>query len=88
MLRVAIEEHGIAEEILEDGRVQPGEDEYEREGGHRGLEVHFEHGQWWLSCKPCGAVWSPVEWENEKGEEGWDFEEVSRGDESCLGKEA
>ncbi len=51
---------------------------------HERVERFAEHGQEWVGCSACGAVWSVVECVNEAGEEWEDLEEVSTGDGSCL----
>jgi hypothetical protein len=51
---------------------------------HGHLDVTFEHGQWWVLCKDCGASWSAVDCE--PGE--LDFESVDAGDEYCLHESA
>lgn len=42
---------------------------------HPDYSTAFEHGQWWVICK-CGASWSVVD-----TQDGFDFEQVSDGDE-------
>jgi hypothetical protein len=39
------------------------------------LTVTFEHGQWWVTCGPCGAQWSVHD-----SDVGFGFEQVSSGD--------
>jgi hypothetical protein len=51
---------------------------------HHHLSVDFEHGQWWVSCVDCGAQWSVVDAEGGTSLDGFDLEQVSDGDESCL----
>jgi len=58
------------------------EDEFGEE--HKRLDVHFEHGQHWVSCLDCGASWSVCDHEDAKGNEGFVFEEVAAGDYSCT----
>jgi hypothetical protein len=41
----------------------------------------FEHGQWWVTCLPCGAQWSVVD--EEPGVDGLGFERVTNGDGAC-----
>lgn len=53
---------------------------------HKGLRSHFEHGQWWVTCGPCGASWSVVD------QEGLcafpvGFERIDDGDGYCMGDE-
>lgn len=50
-----------------------------------GCDAAFEHGQWWVTCWNCGAAWSVVD--AEPGIDGFDFEEVSHGDECHMGEE-
>jgi hypothetical protein len=47
------------------------------------LRSHFEHGQWWIQDTPSGASWSVNDAE-ENGEDYYDFELVSDGDEDCF----
>ena len=47
-------------------------------------QVDYEHGQHWITCRPCGAQWSVVDAEGGPAIDGFDFEEVSDGDGSCL----
>lgn len=52
--------------------------------GHtRDFSADFEHGQWWLTCLNCGAQWSVVDASGGSSLDGFDFELVSEGDESC-----
>jgi hypothetical protein len=46
---------------------------------HEAAVALFEHGQWWLTCGACGAIWSVVDTNN-----GMDLEEVEPGNESCF----
>lgn len=48
----------------------------EERGPHDLVTPVFEHGQWWVTCD-CGAQWSV----NDCTPGGFDFEEVSTGDE-------
>ena len=45
----------------------------------RGVASFFEHGQWWIEDRQTGAQWSVVDSEPGYGA-GFDFEQVSRGD--------
>jgi len=47
--------------------------------GHGLLQLTHEHGQWWVSCLRCGALWSV---ENEHGPNRY-FEAFERGDGYC-----
>ncbi len=48
--------------------------------GEQDLQVDFEHGQWFVTHKPTGAQWSVNDAEV-NGEDTWDFEQVSEGEE-------
>jgi hypothetical protein len=48
---------------------------------HDNAEVCYEHGQHYVNCSACGAMWSVVD--AEPGIDGFDFEEMEGGDESC-----
>ncbi len=50
---------------------------------HENVNPAFEHGQWWVICGPCGAIWSVVDAEGGQSYNGLDLEEVDTGDESC-----
>lgn len=54
-------------------------------GNHHHIDVSFGHGQWWVSCRDCGAQWSVVDQEGGGDIDGFGFEQVSEGDESCAG---
>jgi ribosomal protein S27E len=41
----------------------------------------FEHGQWWVTCNACGAAWSCVDASGGPSVDGFDFEQVSEGEE-------
>lgn len=47
---------------------------------HENPQEVTEHGQEWISCLACGAIWSVVETEN-----GTELEEIEPGDDSCNG---
>ena len=47
------------------------------------LRSFFEHGQWWIQDIPSGASWSVNDAE-ENGEDYYDFELVSGGDEDVM----
>ena len=49
---------------------------------HEGCTPVFEHNQWFVSCGPCGAIWSVVDVEG--GQNDLDLEGLESGDESCL----
>lgn len=51
---------------------------------HGGCAVNYEHGQHWISCCPCGALWSVVDAEGRGSIDGFDFEEIEDGDGSCF----
>jgi predicted transcriptional regulator of viral defense system len=48
--------------------------------GKRGLLAWFEHGQWWIICNKTGAIWSVVDAEGGPAVDGFDFEQVSEGE--------
>jgi hypothetical protein len=48
---------------------------------HRGLKVDYEHGQWWVTCLDCRAQWSVVDAEGPGSTGGFDFEQVTDGEE-------
>ena len=48
----------------------------------RALSVHFEHGQWWVIKIYTGAAYSVVDAEGGASVDGFDFEQVSAGEES------
>jgi hypothetical protein len=43
--------------------------------GRRNLVAIFEHGHWWVEHTPSGAQWDAVDTDR-----GFDFEQVSAGD--------
>jgi hypothetical protein len=45
------------------------------------LTATFEHGQWWIEDVETGAQWSVVDCESQTGQEYFDFEQVTQGDE-------
>jgi hypothetical protein len=49
---------------------------------HRNLDTFFEHGQWWIRHTPTGATWSVVDAEGGRSVLGFDFEQVTEGDEA------
>ena len=49
--------------------------------GRRGLSAVYEHGQWWVEHRPSGAQWSVVDAEGGGSVDGFDFEQVTQGDE-------
>lgn len=46
---------------------------------HKRIQTDFEHGQWWVTCVPCGAQWSVCD--SEPGP--FVFEEVTHGEEDA-----
>ena len=44
--------------------------------------VDYEHGRWWVHHILTGAAWSVVDCETTLGEEYFDFEQVSEGDDT------
>ena len=51
-----------------------------RKAGERHDNLHpvHEHGHWWMQCLACGKLWDAA-----LSQDGFVFEEVSQGDESC-----
>lgn len=47
----------------------------------RRLAADFEHGQWWVTDLKSGAQWSVVDAEGGESVDGFDFEQVTLGDE-------
>lgn len=47
---------------------------------HTEATTVFEHGQWYITC-PCGAQWSVNDASGPGTIDGFDFEQVSEGDE-------
>lgn len=47
------------------------------------VNVDFEHGQWWVTEILTGAQWSVVDVEGPNTSDGFDFEQVSLGEEDC-----
>lgn len=43
------------------------------------LQADFEHGQWWITHLPSGAVWSVVDAEGGPAIDGFDFEQITEG---------
>jgi len=56
----------------------------QRQTRHWHLNAFFEHGNWWVSCRDCGATWSVVDAEGPDVIDGLDLEDISDGDGSCL----
>lgn len=56
---------------------------------HAEAEAVYEHGQWWVHCPGCGAQWGAHDASGPPSTvaDGFTFEEVSQGDESCLSLE-
>ena len=48
------------------------------------LQADFEHGQWFVTHLPSGAQWSANDAVSAMGEEYFQFEQVSEGDEDVL----
>jgi hypothetical protein len=44
--------------------------------------VDFEHGQWWVTVNGSGAQYSVVDAEGRTAVDGFDFEQVTEGEES------
>ena len=49
--------------------------------GRRRLSAHFEHGQWWVTELHTGAQWSVADAEGNPSVDGFDFEQVTPGEE-------
>lgn len=49
--------------------------------GLRHISLDFEHGQWWVTNTQTSAAWSVVDAEGGSAIDGFDFEQVSLGDE-------
>lgn len=47
----------------------------------RGLDCIFEHGQLWIVDNSSGAAWSVVDASGGNSVDGFDFEQVSQGEE-------
>jgi hypothetical protein len=47
----------------------------------RNLCADFEHGQWWITHLSTGAQWSVVDAEGGPAVDGFDFEQVTEGEE-------
>lgn len=45
------------------------------------LQADFEHGQWWITVKGSGAQYSVVDASGGDSVDGFDFEQVTQGDE-------
>lgn len=54
---------------------------------HKHLHGVFEHGQWWVECRDCGRQWSVVDAEGPGTCDGFDFEVVAEGNESCYDRQ-
>lgn len=50
-------------------------------GNRRSLSADFEHGQWWVTNRRTGAQWSVVDAVGGRAVNGFDFEQVTQGDE-------
>jgi hypothetical protein len=45
------------------------------------FRTFFEHGQWWIEHLPSGAQWSVCDASGPSCPDGFDFEQVTQGDE-------
>jgi hypothetical protein len=45
-----------------------------------GFSFDFEHGQWWVTDLDTGAQWSVVDAEGGSSVDGFDFEQISYGE--------
>jgi hypothetical protein len=50
-------------------------------GLSRDISANFEHGQWWVTQIDTGAQWSVVDAEGGSSVDGFDFEQVTEGEE-------
>ena len=50
-------------------------------GRRRPLSAVYEHGQWWIEDRDSGAQWSVVDAEGGRSVDGFDFEQVTQGEE-------
>lgn len=53
---------------------------------HDNIQTFYEHGQWWVNCLACGAIWAAVDCEgiDDAGNAiALDLERIEQGDESC-----
>ena len=50
--------------------------------GFRRFQLHYEHGQWWLTIPRTGAAWSIVDATGGSAIHGFDFEQVTQGEEA------
>lgn len=48
---------------------------------HESIEAVFEHDRHFITCNDCGAQWSV--YDSEPGIDGFGFEMLGEGDESC-----
>lgn len=49
--------------------------------GNRRIDTTFEHGHWWVTDLRTGAQWDAVDAEGGRSVNGFDFEQVTDGDE-------
>lgn len=49
--------------------------------GRHNVRSFFEHGQWWVEDTETGAQWAVNDAETATGEESFDYEQVTQGDE-------
>lgn len=47
---------------------------------YQNLSADYEHGQWWITARDTGAQWSVVDAVGGRSVDGFDFEQVSEGD--------
>jgi hypothetical protein len=81
-LRTAIDAPGIRHRIAAafDASV-PGGQHDPRQGSR---SVYYEHGQHWITCEWCGAQWAVHDATGPGTVDGFDFERVTEGDETCA----
>lgn len=65
-------------------RIKAAWQEFKEAKPHGGADIFFEHGQHYVSCKDCGAQWSVNDAEGYGSIDGFSFEEIEGGDESCA----
>lgn len=64
-------------------RVRAAFDAWDDVDGAHDPDVFFEHEQWWVQCWGCGATWSVVDAAGPGSVDGFGFEQIDEGDETC-----
>lgn len=54
---------------------------------HENATTYFDHGHWWVTCSACGVQYDAVDAEGGDSVDGFSFEEVTHGDDSCAESE-